>query len=426
LWQEESEAMAAAASIAATASFVQRSGQQLFLDGAPFYVNGWNSYWLMVQSIEDSTRPRMFAVMMAAAALGLTVCRTWAFNDATYQALQISPGNYDENVFQALDQVIAVAQQNGVRLLLSLVNNWENYGGKAQYVAWARRAGEDVSSADDFFTNPTCRQYYKDHVTAVLTRVNTFTQVQYCNDPTIFAWELMNEPECQADPSGDTLQEWIVEMAAHVKSLDQNHLLTVGTEGFYAKSNGKLEINPNSYASTLGTDFIRNHMAPGIDFATAHAYPDTWLSSQDPSEKLQFLHKWVLAHIQHSAEILNQPVIFTEFGLSDQKSGFSIQLRNEFNNIVYDQVYSSVLEGGAAGGALFWQFLHEEMADWNDGFGIFPTEPSSTTELIAAQSVRLKSASGARFTCPAIETTNTEEKHEHNITRILKRLHLWK
>ncbi|CAK9257650.1 unnamed protein product [Sphagnum jensenii] len=157
--------MAAAASIAATASFMQRSGQQLFLDGAPFYVNGWNSYWLMVQSIEDSTRPRMFAVMMAAAALGLTVCRTWAFNDATYQALQISPGNYDENVFQALDQVIAVAQQNGVRLLLSLVNNWEDYGGKAQYVAWARRAGQDVSSADDFFTNPTCRQYYKDHVT---------------------------------------------------------------------------------------------------------------------------------------------------------------------------------------------------------------------------------------------------------------------
>jgi hypothetical protein len=66
------------------------------------------------------------------------------------------------------------------------------------------------------------------------------------------------------------------------------------------------------------------------------------------------------------------------------------------------------------------------MADWNDGFGIFPTEPCSTTELIAAQSVRLKSASGAHFTCPAIETTNTEEKHEHNITRILKRLHVWK
>ncbi len=69
---------------------------------------------------------------------------------------------------QALDQVIAVAQQNGVRLLLSLVNNWEDYGGKAQYVAWACRAGQDVSLADDFFTNPTCRQYYKDHVTVYI------------------------------------------------------------------------------------------------------------------------------------------------------------------------------------------------------------------------------------------------------------------
>jgi len=76
LWQEESEAMAAAASIATIASFVQRLGQQLFLDGTPFYVNNWNSYWLMVQSIEDNTKPRMFTVMMAAAALGFTVCRT--------------------------------------------------------------------------------------------------------------------------------------------------------------------------------------------------------------------------------------------------------------------------------------------------------------------------------------------------------------
>jgi hypothetical protein len=40
----------------------------------------------------------------------------------------------------------------------------------------------------------------------VLTRRNTITGIEYRNDPTIFAWELINEPRCMSDASGDTLQ----------------------------------------------------------------------------------------------------------------------------------------------------------------------------------------------------------------------------
>lgn len=65
---------------------------------------------------------------------------------------------------QGLDYAIYQAQRNGVRLLLSLVNNWHDYGGKAKYVAWAKAAGESVDNEDDFFTNSKCRQYYKNHV----------------------------------------------------------------------------------------------------------------------------------------------------------------------------------------------------------------------------------------------------------------------
>lgn len=81
-------------------SFVMRLGSTLILEGYPFYANGWNSYWLMVAASDQSTSPRVDAILREGAALGLTVCRTWAFNDDTYQALQISPGNYDERVFQ--------------------------------------------------------------------------------------------------------------------------------------------------------------------------------------------------------------------------------------------------------------------------------------------------------------------------------------
>lgn len=74
------------------------------------------------------------------------------------------------------------------------------------------------------------------------------------------------------------LQAWIVQMAAFVKSLDQNHLLEVGLEGFYSGESlaRRGPVNPFSYAAQYGTDFFRDNQVPGIDFTTVHAYPDIW------------------------------------------------------------------------------------------------------------------------------------------------------
>lgn len=96
----------------------------------------------------------------------------------------------------------------------------------------------------------------------------------YKDDPTIMAWELMNEPRCPSDPSGDSLQSWIQEMSSYLKSIDSNHLLEAGLEGFYGSSARKLHYNPHHFQ--LGTDFLRNNQIPQIDFATLHSYPDQW------------------------------------------------------------------------------------------------------------------------------------------------------
>lgn len=383
---------AGSSSSAAMAPFVERRGARLFLDGRPFYVNGWNSYWLMDQAVEPGTRHRVPRMFRAAAEMGLTVCRTWAFNDGSYNALQLSPGHFDERVFKALDRVVAEAGRHGVRLILSLANNLEAYGGKTQYVRWAWEEGVGLTASNDsFFFDPAIRDYFKVYLKTLLTRKNHLTGVEYRDDPTILAWELMNEPRCTTDPSGDTLQRWMEEMAAYVKSIDKRHLLTVGTEGFYGPTSpqGKVSVNPGYWHSNYGSDFIRNANISDIDFASIHLYPDNWLLHAKLDEKLKFVTQWITSHVEDGDKELDKPVVTTEFGLSHGVQGFDHSHRDVFYQAVFDIVYESAKRGGAGAGALVWQLAVEGMEEFHDDFAIVPSERPSLYRLIKAQSCRL-------------------------------------
>ncbi len=51
----------------------------------------------------------------------------------------------------------------------------------------------------------------------------------YREDPVIVAWNLINEPRCDALGCNKNIQAWVGEMAPYLKSLDPNHLITIGT-----------------------------------------------------------------------------------------------------------------------------------------------------------------------------------------------------
>ncbi|KAF8402465.1 hypothetical protein HHK36_010549 [Tetracentron sinense] len=380
---------------------VGKKGNQFVVNSQPYYFNGFNTYWLMVFAVDQTSKGKVSEVFQQASAVGLTVCRTWAFNDGQWRALQKSPSVYDEDVFKALDFVLSEAKKYKIRLILSLTNNWEAYGGKSQYVKWGKAAGLNLTSDDDFFSHPTLQSYYKAHVKAiflslivssqtVLTRVNTYTNVTYKDDPTIFAWELMNEPRCTSDPSGDKLQAWIQEMAVYVKSIDPNHLLEIGLEGFYGPSKpDRAQFNPNTYATQVGTDFIRNHQALGVDFASVHIYADSWISQTISDAHLKFVKSWMQAHIDDAENTLEMPVVFAEFGVSVKDNGYNSSFRDTFMSTVYKILLDSTRKGGSGSGSLLWQLFPEGTDYMDDGYAIVLSKSPSVSDIISLQSTRL-------------------------------------
>lgn len=362
------------------------------MNGKPFYLNGFNAYWMMIFAADPSTKSKVTDAFQEASKYGMNIARTWAFNEGDYKPLQSSPGTYDEEIFKGLDFVVAEAKKNGIYLILSLVNNFQDLGGRQKYVQWAKERGQVIKDEDDFYTNSVVKEYYKNHVKAVLTRNNTITGVAYKDDPTIFAWELMNEPRCPSDLSGAHLQNWLKEMAAYVKTIDNRHLLELGLEGFYGESMPeKKQNNPNS--DTAGADFISNNQIPEVDFATIHLYPEHWLPSTNASEEAQlaFVDRWIEAHIMDSNSILRKPLVLAEFGKSFKSEGYTLRKRNSYFQRIYNAIYNSARWGGPLAGGLFWQLFSVEMDNWGDGYQVILQQSPSTANLIAQQSRKLSS-----------------------------------
>ncbi|XP_068659699.1 mannan endo-1,4-beta-mannosidase 1-like [Aristolochia californica] len=219
----------------------------------------------------------------------------------------------------------------------------------------------------------------------VLNRVNTYTGVAYMDDPTIFSWELINEPRCESDLSGKTFQYWVTEMAAYVKSIDRNHMLEIGLEGFYGLSDK--QHNPNGYI--FGTDFVTNNQMSEIDFTTIHAYADQWLQNLSDEEQLSFSRNWTNTHIQFSQKVLKKPLVLGEFGKSWKDKGYSTSKRDAVFTVFYDIVDAFVTRGGPLSGALFWQLLVQGMDNLRDGYEVVLAESPSTANIIFQQSKKL-------------------------------------
>jgi hypothetical protein len=151
------------------------------------------------------------------------------------------PGYFNEDAFRALDKVLEVANRVGVRVIIPFVDNWKWWGGIDQYAEYRGKTGAE------FWTDLEVIDDFKKTVSYVLNRRNTYTGTLYKDDKAVLAWETGNEIYCP--------YSWTKQIAAHIKSLDSNHLIW---DGLYI---GNKEIQPEVLAD------------PNIDIVSSHHYP---------------------------------------------------------------------------------------------------------------------------------------------------------
>ncbi|MFF2371402.1 cellulase family glycosylhydrolase [Agromyces sp. NPDC058110] len=376
--------------------FVQANGSRLELAGKTYEFAGTNTYYLGYKS------PAMVdAVLDDAKAAGFDVIRTWGsqdyqnpdgtgsvhqnFEGVWYQAWDAAAGrpvvNGGADGLERLDLAVAEAGERGLKLVIPFTNNWNAFGGMDQYVRWA---GLDEHA--DFYTDATVRGWFKDWVGTLLNRTNTVTGVAYKDDPTILAWELANEPRCTSAgvyPDGDcdttTITGWAAEMSAYVKSIDRNHLLSAGDEGFFCRDEAQWTLTQQYGESGYGAGFgedcgdgvdtVALASLPAIDLMSMHLYPDHWKVSTDWGTG------WIREHAA-AAKRIGKPVYLGEFGITDQATRMP----------VYFEWLQTIRQTGVDG-TLYWMLASTQddgtpYADY-DGFTVYC--PSPVCELMTDQ-----------------------------------------
>ena len=361
------------------------------MNGAPFSFVGANAYYLQQLAAHGDTA-HVNEVFALAKSKGLRVIRTWGFFDSPDSlnpaVIQFRPGRLNERALRALDFVLHQAELFGIKLILPLVNNWEEFGGMNQYVQWyassqpgrtkfpqsftrqnqnknesARIEGAigrsyRVSVADgfvhdDFYRIEEIRRWYRSYVGMVLSRVNTYNGRVYKNDPTILMWELANEPR-SSERTGELVRSWVAEIAGFAKSIDRNHLIGTGEEGFDISGAGYQTAEQYGgqawlFDGTAGISFSKNLQDPNIDVASIHLYSDTWKIGAENGSL------WIVDHAEISRR-LGKPLILGEFGIQTKKS------------LVYRAWLNTIVNSAASGG-LVWQLVYEGRNDV-DGYSI--------------------------------------------------------
>ena len=355
--------------LAQSSSFVKVENGHFVKNGQPYYYVGTNFWYGAILGSEGQggNRERLCQELDLMKQMGIDNLRILVGSDGkrgvttkVEPTLQVKPGVYNDTILAGLDYLLQEMGKRQMVAVLYLNNSWEWSGGYGFYLEHAgagkQPRPDDVGypafmqAMSKYATNEKAHRLFYDYVKFILGRTNRYTGVAYKDDPAIMSWQIGNEPRAFSKEALPAFEKWLAEASALIRSLDPNHLISIGSEGAWG-CEGDYDC------------WERITADKNIDYANIHLWPYNWGWAKQDSliENLPRAKKNTKDYIDRHLQIcerIKKPLVMEEFGYP--RDGFKFALgtptrgRDSFYEYVFSLVCDNMEKGGYFAGCNFW------------------------------------------------------------------------
>lgn len=337
--------------------------------GSPYYYVGTNFWYGAILGSEGQggDRKRLCRELDTMKKMGMDNLRILVGSDGkrgvktkVEPTLQVSPGVYNDTILAGLDYLLMEMGKRNMVAVLYLNNSWEWSGGYGYYL---EQAGEGpaprpdtdgypayMSFAARYATNDEAHRLFYDYVRHIISRTNRYTGKPYTEDPAIMSWQIGNEPRAFSREALPAFERWLAEASALIRSLDGNHLISIGSEGAWG-----CEMDYGVYERICAD---RN-----VDYCNVHLWPYNWgwankdSLMQNLDRSCRNTKEYIDRHLDICSR-LNKPLVMEEFGFPRDGFSFSTTSSTKARDAYYEYVFSLVADnarkGGLFAGCNFW------------------------------------------------------------------------
>ena len=351
-------------------SFIKVNADGQFVrDGKPYYFVGTNFWYgaILGSEGEGGNRERLHKELDFLKSIGINNLRVLVGADGengiktrVEPSLQVAPGVYNDTILAGLDYFMNELRERDMTAVLYLNNSWEWSGGYSVYLQWSGHGDAVVPAVDgwpaymeyvkQFPQSDSAKALFANHVNYIVSRTNRYNQIKYVDDPTIMSWQIGNEPRAFSDENKEPFARWMADVAAQIKSLDPNHMVSSGSEGSWG-----CEMDMNL--------FEKIHADPNINYLNIHIWPYnwSWVKADSLKELLprakENTKKYIDDHMV-IARKYSKPIVLEEFGFPRDGFSFSKEApttaRDEYYRYVFDLIRQYRENGGLFAGCNFW------------------------------------------------------------------------